>query len=63
MAAFDYVTNAARAASDIQRHFLAYNRAAAESLSVPIGIHAGEPVEDHKDLFGATRTARRSAMQ
>ena len=29
-------------------------REASESLSVRIGIHAGEPVEDHNDLFGAT---------
>ena len=31
-----------------------YNADASESLSVRIGIHAGEPVEDHSDLFGAT---------
>src|SRR5207237_10376404 len=53
-AAFDDVAHAVRAAADIQRHFLAYNRGAAESLSVRIGIHAGEPVLDHNDLFGAT---------
>jgi class 3 adenylate cyclase len=54
MAAFDDVARAVRAAAAIQRHFLAYNRCAAESLSVRIGIHAGEPVVDHDDLFGAT---------
>jgi class 3 adenylate cyclase len=54
MAAFDDVPCAARAAADIQRHFLAYNRCASESLSVRVGIHAGEPVEDRNDLFGAT---------
>jgi class 3 adenylate cyclase len=54
MAAFDAVALAVRAAADIQRHFFAYNRCAAESLSVRIGIHAGEPVVDHNDLFGAT---------
>jgi class 3 adenylate cyclase len=54
MAAFDDVPRAARAAADIQRHFFAYNRCASESLSVRIGIHAGEPVEDRNDLFGAT---------
>ena len=31
-----------------------YNRNVAEILSVRIGIHAGEPVADHNDLFGAT---------
>ena len=54
MAAFDNVANAVRAAADIQRRFAAYNADASESLSVRIGIHAGEPVEDHNDLFGAT---------
>ena len=54
MAAFDKVVNAVRAAADIQRRFAAYNAEASESLSVQIGIHAGEPVEDHNDLFGAT---------
>jgi len=54
MAAFDDVARAVRAAADIQWHFSAYNRDAAESLSVRIGIHAGEPVADHNDLYGAT---------
>jgi len=54
MASFDKVANAVRAAADIQRRFAAYNAEASESLSVRIGIHAGEPVEDHNDLFGAT---------
>jgi class 3 adenylate cyclase len=54
MAAFDDMANAVRAAADIQRYFLAYNGDAAESLSVRIGIHAGEPVADRNDLFGAT---------
>ncbi len=54
MAAFDKVRNAVSAAADIQRRFAAYNAEAAESLSVRIGIHAGEPVEDRNDLFGAT---------
>ena len=54
MAAFDDVANAVRAAADIQRRFSAYNAEASESLRVRIGIHAGEPVADHNDLFGAT---------
>ena len=54
MASFDKPANAVRAAADIQRRFAAYNAEASESLSVRIGIHAGEPVEDHNDLFGAT---------
>ena len=54
MAAFDDVSNAVHAAADIQRRFAAYNTDASETLSVRIGIHAGEPVADHNDLFGAT---------
>jgi class 3 adenylate cyclase len=54
MAAFDKVGNAVRAAADIQRRFSTYNADASESLSVRIGVHAGEPVADHNDLFGAT---------
>ena len=54
MASFDNVANSVRAAADIQRRFAAYNADASETLSVRIGIDAGEPVEDHNDLFGAT---------
>jgi class 3 adenylate cyclase len=54
MAAFDQVPNAVRAGADIQRRFSAYNDQAPESLRVRIGIHAGEPVAEHNDLFGAT---------
>ncbi len=54
MAAFDEVANAVRAAADIQRRFSAYNAEAGEGLRVRIGIHAGEPVAEHHDLFGAT---------
>jgi len=54
MASFGDVANAVTAAADIQRRFAAYNAEASESLSVRIGIHAGEPVEEHNDLFGAT---------
>jgi class 3 adenylate cyclase len=54
MAAFDETADAVRAAIDVQRNFYGYNMKAAEKLSVRIGIHAGEPVEDHDDLFGAT---------
>jgi len=54
MAAFDHAQNAVRAAADIQRRFSEYNAEASERLSVRIGIHAGDPVEDHDDLFGTT---------
>jgi class 3 adenylate cyclase len=54
MASCDEVANAVRAAADIQRGFAEFNAGASERLSVRIGIHAGEPVEDSRDLFGAT---------
>ena len=54
MAAFDDVADSVRAAADIQRRFASYNADASESLRVRIGIHAGEPVADRNDLFGAT---------
>jgi class 3 adenylate cyclase len=54
MASFDKPAAAVRAAANIQRRFAAYNADASESLSVRIGIHAGEPVAEHNDLFGAT---------
>ena len=54
MAAFDHVPDGVLAAADIQRHLAAFNALASEKLRVRIGIHAGEPVADHNDLFGAT---------
>ncbi len=54
MASFDKVANAVRAAADIQHGFAVFNADASERLGVRIGIDAGEPVEDHDDLFGAT---------
>ena len=53
MAAFDKVPDGVRAAAEIQQHLVAYNALAPEALRVRIGIHAGEPVADHNDLFGA----------
>ncbi len=54
MAAFDQVADAVGAAADIQQRFDLYNIEASESLRVRIGIHAGEPVAEHNDLFGLT---------
>ena len=54
MASFDEVAKAVRAAADIQRRFAAFNADASVTLSVRIGVHAGEPVAEHNDLFGAT---------
>jgi class 3 adenylate cyclase len=53
MAAFDKASNGVLAASEIQQQIAAYNALARETLRVRIGIHAGEPVADQNDLFGA----------
>jgi class 3 adenylate cyclase len=54
MASFDDVAAGVRCARAIQRAFDAFNLASPEKLRVRIGLHAGEPVEDSNDLFGAT---------
>jgi class 3 adenylate cyclase len=54
MAAFDEVPNAVSAAASIQERFRRHTAEASENLRVRIGIHAGEPVAEHNDLFGAT---------
>lgn len=54
MASFDGVAAAAACACAIQRAFATFNLGSRERLEVRIGIHAGEPVEDSNDLFGAT---------
>ena len=54
MASFDTVAAAANCACAIQQSFAAFNRNSSEPLQVRIGIHAGEPIEDSNDLFGAT---------
>ena len=54
MASFDGVAPAVEAAREMQLAFAAFNTASPEKLRVRIGLHAGEPVEDSNDLFGAT---------
>lgn len=54
MASFDAVPASAACARSIQRAFEAFNLASREKLRVRIGLHAGEPIEDSNDLFGAT---------
>jgi class 3 adenylate cyclase len=54
MAAFDDADPGVRCARSIQAGFDAFNLASDEKLHVRIGLHAGEPVEDNNDLFGAT---------
>ena len=55
MASFDLVPNAARCASAIQNASSDHNMSHPQSgMHVRIGLSAGEPVEEHGDLFGAS---------
>lgn len=54
MSSFDNAAAAVRCACSIQRALDSFNLSNAEALRVRIGIHAGEPIEDSNDLFGAT---------
>jgi class 3 adenylate cyclase len=53
MASFAAVHDAVACAIDIQKAFAAYNKESAEApLYLRIGLAAGEPIEEHGDLFG-----------
>jgi class 3 adenylate cyclase len=54
MAAFADEPTAVACACGIQRQVAAFNRNSANPLQLRIGMHAGEPVADNNDLFGAT---------
>jgi class 3 adenylate cyclase len=60
MASFDFALAAVECARAIQHAFERYNRASLEPIHIRIGLDAGEPVEDSRDLFGSTvqRAAR-----
>lgn len=53
MASFEDVPASVACAMGIQDSFATYNEAADRPIRVRIGIHAGDPVEDSNDLFGA----------
>jgi class 3 adenylate cyclase len=54
MATFRTALNAVAAAMAIQRAFADYNRQHPdETLQLRLGLSAGEPVEEHGDLFGS----------
>ena len=61
MASFASVPDAVECAIAIQRAFAGYNQEHAETpLYLRIGLSAGEPIEEHGDLFGrAVQTAAR----
>jgi class 3 adenylate cyclase len=54
MVSFQSIPSAVTCGCAIQRAFAEFNRASSQELRVRIGIHVGEPVEEHNDLFGAT---------
>ena len=53
MASFASVTDAVECAVEIQKAFAAYSKENMETpLNLRIGLSAGEPIEEHGDLFG-----------
>jgi class 3 adenylate cyclase len=54
MASFDSTQAAVECARTIQQAFERYNQAGAEPIHIRIGLDAGEPIEDSRDLFGST---------
>ena len=53
MASFVSATDAVECAVDIQKAFAVYNKENQETpLNLRIGLSAGEPIEEHGDLFG-----------
>jgi class 3 adenylate cyclase len=52
MASFSSATRALECAIAMQRAFAAHNETAEEPIRVRIGLNAGEPIAEEKDLFG-----------
>ena len=52
MASFSSATEALECAIAVQRAFEQRNRSAEEPISVRVGLNAGEPIPEGKDLFG-----------
>jgi class 3 adenylate cyclase len=53
MASFESVSDAVECAIAVQKAFAAYNQEHREApLYLRIGLSAGEPIEEHGDLFG-----------
>jgi class 3 adenylate cyclase len=53
MASFERIPAAVDCAVAIQRALADYNATSGEPIRLRIGLHAGEPVADSNDLFGA----------
>jgi len=54
MVSFGSVATATACAVALQRAFAQRNETGAEPLRVRMGLNAGEPIEDERDLFGET---------
>jgi class 3 adenylate cyclase len=54
MASFFEVGAGVACAQAIQQAFAEFNQTSFQPIHVRIGLHAGEPIEDSRDLFGAT---------
>jgi class 3 adenylate cyclase len=54
MASFSSATRALECAIAMQRAFAEHSESAEEPLRVRIGLNAGEPIAEEKDLFGTT---------
>lgn len=52
MASFTDIPNAIHCAIEIQNSFKGYNEKNNKKLYLKIGLSAGEPIEEHGDLFG-----------
>ncbi len=52
MASFSSATKALECAIAMQRAFAAHNESAEEAILVRVGMNAGEPIAEEKDLFG-----------
>jgi class 3 adenylate cyclase len=64
MASFSSATRALECAIAMQRAFAEHNQTAAEPIRVRIGLNAGEPIAEEKDLFGtAVNMAARIAAK
>jgi len=64
MASFSSATRALECAIAMQRAFAAHNEAADAPIRVRIGLNAGEPIAEEKDLFGtAVNLAARIAAK
>jgi len=64
MASFSSATRALECAIAMQRAFAAHNQTAGEPIRVRIGLNAGEPIAEEKDLFGtAVNMAARIAAK